>query len=452
MKILHFLFGTARSLRRGLIVNIFTSLSLSILLVGAVVIHEFYEHSEDELKDTLIREAKEVIGQIDPDAPHFGLDGGALRFRGIEGAFRYTVFDNSGQAVAGGENPSGMWAQLQAIKLGKANTVTVLGEREGIGMHARIKDQDVFVLVTTFPTSNNQTRLQKVLHEAEEQTGWVILGVIMVLMAAVLATRRALIPLDRLSGEAAKISPTDASQRLITDDVPDEFTPLINAVNEAFDRLEAGYRAQRDFSSNAAHEIRTPLAVLRSSIDRIEDGDLKDSLAQDVMQLDQMFQQLIDLARADGVVKSSFDSVDLQELAVDVARDMAQAALRDSKTLSVVGAENTKVNGSAGLLNIALHNLVRNALQYAPSGHDVEIEILCNPAGWRVLDRGPGVPDDLKPVLFDRFNRGAQMHSKTKGSGIGLSIVKSVAESHGATVLIQDRKGGGSIFSFIFNK
>jgi signal transduction histidine kinase len=110
------------------------------------------------------------------------------------------------------------------------------------------------------------------------------------------------------------------------------------------------------------------------------------------------------------------------------------------------------VHGNSGLLGIALANVVRNALQYSSENSEVEIELLSKPAGWRVLDRGAGVPDALKTALFERFNRGAQANSGSEGSGIGLAIVKSVANSHNATVSIQDRDGGGSIFSFTFDR
>ena len=91
-------------------------------------------------------------------------------------------------------------------------------------------------------------------------------------------------------------------------------------------------------------------------------------------------------------------------------------------------------------------------MQYTSENSEIEIELRSNPAGWRVLDRGPGVPKALKMALFERFNRGNQANASSKGSGIGLAIAKSVAHSHNAAVSIQDRDGGGSIFSFTFGK
>ncbi len=452
MMVVNFLFGQRRSLKRSLLLNIIAALSLCILLAGAVLISEFYEHLEENLEDAMVDEAKEIVGQIDPTAPQHGLDAGSLRFQGVEGTYRYTVYDETGSIVAGGEGSDAVWQQLSQIKLGNPQSIALLGDRLGIGLRARVADQDVFVLVSTYPKESNQTQLEKLLHEIEEGIWWVVLGAIIVLTFAVFATRRALLPLKILSDQAHLIGPKAANQRLATDSVPTEVAPLIEDVNMAFDRLEQGYKAQRDFASNVAHEIRTPIAVLRSSIDRIDDPALKQSLSEDAEHLDCIFGQLIDLSRADAALQSGFETVDLRSVAVDVATELAPVALRSGLSLSMIGAEEVLVQGNAGLLAIALSNLVRNAVQYSPKNSDVEIELLSNPAGWQVSDQGPGVPDALKTSLFERFNRGTQADTETKGAGIGLAIVESVAQSHGARVAIHDLDGGGSVFSFIFKE
>ncbi|MDZ4095279.1 MAG: ATP-binding protein, partial [Paracoccaceae bacterium] len=117
----------------------------------------------------------------------------------------------------------------------------------------------------------------------------------------------------------------------------------------------------------------------------------------------------------------------------------------------VTGAAHAPARGHAGLLSVALGNLLRNALVQTPEGSEVEIEVVADPPGWRVLDRGPGVPDALKALLFDRFQRGAAARrpmakDAPQGAGIGLAIVKSVVEAHGGRVLIEDRPGGGAVF------
>jgi signal transduction histidine kinase len=114
--------------------------------------------------------------------------------------------------------------------------------------------------------------------------------------------------------------------------------------------------------------------------------------------------------------------------------------------LAVNGSADVNVEGHAGLLGIALKNMVRNALRYTPKGSEVELEVTESPVGFRVLDSGPGVPDALKETLFERFNRGKAAQD-VDGSGIGLAIVQSVARAHGACATVSDRPGGGSIFA-----
>lgn len=451
MKFVNRVFGPRRSLKRSLLVNILAALGFCILLAGVVTVREFYEHLKENIEDALIDEANEIVSQIDPARVAYGLDASALRYQGIEGNYRYTVFDASGEIIAGSEASDKIWRQLKNIPLGRPQPVALLGDRLGVGLRARVADHDVLVLVSTYPKGNNKTPAASLQHELEEQILWVILGLLVVLGSALFATRQALSPLRSLSDQADQIGPSAEGRRLNVTQVPAEIAPLIADVNKAFDRLELGYQAQRDFSANVAHEIRTPIAVLRSSIDRISDPDLKETLSQDVVQLDRIFSQLIDLSRADAALKTSSEPVDLRRVAVQVATDLTQTALRSGRSLSVTGEGKILIEGNAGLLAIALRNVVRNALQYTSETSEVEIELLANPAGWRVLDRGPGVPDDLKTALFERFNRGTLAHSGSTGSGIGLAIVKSVADGHTATVSIQDRDGGGSIFSFIFN-
>jgi signal transduction histidine kinase len=445
------LFGERYSLRRNLVVNIILALFFCIALATVILVREFYEHLRENIEDALTQEAQELAEQIDPSAAGYGLNPQALRFRGSEGIYRYTVFDSELGVLLGGESTGDIITQLTALALGAARPISLADGRIGIAQRARVDQQDFYVLISTVPPGSDKTRMQTLINEIEEEFQWVLVGITAIFLATLLATRRALRPLNIISQQAHDVGPDAASRRLTTDHLPAEILPLVNAVNGAFDRLEQGYRAQRDFSSNVAHEVRTPLAVLRSSIEQIEDPDLKAGLKQDVGRLDQLFEQLIDLSRAEALGPAGFEAVNLRELAVTLAGDMAPQTVRDGKALAVIGAEQSRANGHPGLLSIALGNLVRNALTYSPKGSEIEIEILANPAGWKVYDRGPGVPDTQKQALFERFHRGVGLAKNTLGTGIGLAIVQSVADAHGAQVRIEDRPGGGSIFVFEFN-
>ena len=444
------LFGERNSLRRSLIINITAALSLCIALASVVLIYEFYEHLEENIEEALYQEAKEIIGQIDPDQNTYGLNPTAIRFSGIEGLYRYTVFDGTGKPIVGSETSPQIESQISKLEIGKKAKIPLLGERMGIGLRAKIDNQDFIVLVSIYPKATERTNLQKLTYEVEEQIIWVFLGVLGVLAAAVLATRRSLRYLRPIQKQAQLIGPTATIKRLSLKRVPTEITPLITAVNGAFDRLEKGYQAQRDFSSNVAHEVRTPLAVLRSSVEMIEDLKVKNAVREDVLRLDRMFEQMIDLSRADALGKTAHVQVDLKQLAVDVAMDMSAGALKDKKSLAVTGADQSFATGNMGLIQIAVKNLVRNALIYSPAGTEVEIEVLENPSGFRILDRGVGVKEEQKLHLFERFHRGTAAEDNISGSGIGLAIVKSVADAHNAQINVCDRPDGGSIFELIF--
>lgn len=444
------LFGEASSLRRRLIVNILLAVGFCFALASVILSYEFYEHLAENRNKALAREATEIAGQISPAAPELGLDAGALRFQGDGGLYRYTVFDEAMRPVIGGEAVEGLADRVSDAAMGEPRFLKLGDTRNGAALIVERDGRRFVVLASTAAGHSEESDLAELMHEVSEEVHWLAIGIAAILFSAILATRRSLAPLRRVSGEAGAIGPGTTDRRLSTAHLPAEIVPLVTAVNEAFDRLDRGYRAQRDFSSNVAHEVRTPLAILRSAIDRMDDGSFKHDLRNDVHRLEQMFEQLVNLARAEALGVTAFEEVDLHEVALRVAQEMGVAAMRDGKQLAVTGAESAKVQGHAGLLTIALGNLLRNAINYTDGTGEIEIEISDTPAGWHVLDRGPGIPDAQKAQLFQRFTRGET--GGRDGTGIGLAIVKSVAEAHGATVSVADRPGGGSVFSFLFPK
>jgi signal transduction histidine kinase len=125
---------------------------------------------------------------------------------------------------------------------------------------------------------------------------------------------------------------------------------------------------------------------------------------------------------------------------------LALKAIEQGKSLAVSGAERIMAPGHQGLLRLALRNLVENALIHTPEGTEVDVEVTSSPPGWRVLDRGPGITDDQKATLFERFRRGDGTNVSPTGAGLGLSIVKRTIDVHGGRVWIEDRDGGGAAF------
>lgn len=438
-------FGARGSLQRRLVGNLVVALLVCVAGAAIVLTQEFFEHLDERAEDALRLEARELADQLDPSRPDLGQDPAALRFVGDTGAYRYTVFDADWQPLLGAElGPEA--APFLAAAADSGAMVPIGGDRRGVVV---TRDQwpggPVHVLASSRLYAVDRTHFLLLRHELDEAVLWLLAAVALVLTAAVVTARRAMRPLRQLRTQAGGIVPGVPERRLTADRLPTELAPLVAAVNDAFDRLERGYQAQRDFGSNVAHEIRTPLAVLRSAIEGVEDPALRHTLAGDLADLDRLFEQLIDLARADALGSAACQPVCLHALAADFAAEAGPGALRAGRTLAIAGTA-APAWGHPGLLTVALSNLVRNALAHSPRGGEVEIEVTAAPPGWRVLDRGPGTDPGTRDRLFDRFRRGQRAGAGPGGSGIGLAIVKAVAEGHGGTVGVEDRPGGGSVF------
>ncbi len=265
------------------------------------------------------------------------------------------------------------------------------------------------------------------------------------LAADIYVVRRALRPVVSVSEKAQAIDPRRLELRLPTQNIPREILPLIETINLALARLESGFRVQRDFTADAAHELRTPLSVLRMRIDRLEDQDIAKPLRANIGAMAHIVDQLLDVAELEGMIVGPGDKADIHAVCSEVASLMAPVVLAQRKDVALTGSGNPVwVRGNAAMLFQAVRNLVENAARYAPEGTAVEIAI--DEQGLvRVQDEGPGVPEAVQELIFRRFWR--QDRSKSGGAGLGLSIVSRVAEAHAGTIRVENRGGGGSIFT-----
>lgn len=199
------------------------------------------------------------------------------------------------------------------------------------------------------------------------------------------------------------------------------------AFNAALDRLEAGLRAQRDFSANAAHELRTPLATLRAQVESaLEPEDRKDAI-EEFERLGRLVTQLLALAEADNGADLSGVPFNLVALVRDVASDMAGGIVAGGRNIAFDAAEERMAcHGAPGLVEVALRNLLENAARHTPEGSEIIVSL--DAAGLvRVCDDGPGVPEGFRDRLFQRFAK-AEAHGN--GAGLGLSIAQRVLLLH----------------------
>ncbi|VVN69567.1 sensor histidine kinase [Pseudomonas fluorescens] len=234
-------------------------------------------------------------------------------------------------------------------------------------------------------------------------------------------------PLQDVSKSATAISPRSLNSRLDTDAVPVEIAPLVDSFNQVLDRLERGYRVQQEFLGNAAHELKTPLALIRAQIELDQSENCADLLA-DVEYMTRQVQQLLLLAEASEVCNYSFSIVDVRELAREAASYLQRTAKAAQVRLIVPEkGRETLWHADRGALFTLLKNLLENAVQHAPPGSQVIVDIDAN--SMSVRDFGAGVEEEQLTLIFTRFWRGS--HRRDHGAGLGLPICQEIALAHG---------------------
>jgi signal transduction histidine kinase len=281
------------------------------------------------------------------------------------------------------------------------------------------------------------------------RVGWITIPILLVLLAIdIVIFRRAVAPLLRASEDAKNIGPARTDIRLPTRQIPDEILPLVTAVNQALDRLEDGFRVQRQFTADAAHQLRTPLAILRTRIETLGDRAGTRELHADIESMSRIVSQLLEIAELDTLVLDPSETADLRAVCADVVGSIAPYALASQKEIALRGTDvAVHVRGNAEMLQRAIFNLAENAIKYTAPDTSVDVEV-GDDGSVRVRDCGPGIPAEERGLIFQRFWRGDRR--RTDGAGLGLSIVQGVVEDHAATVAVENLASGGAQFTLRF--
>lgn len=306
----------------------------------------------------------------------------------------------------------------------------------------------------TFLTQVEQTSVESqflsssVAEEFWTDGGWLQFPFLAVLLGvSVVVVRRSLRPLKRISRIAERIDPTKMGVRLPTENVPDEITPLVAAINLAFDRLDEGLTRQREFNANAAHQLRTPLAVLTANIDAMSDRAAASKLRQDVELMSRIVSQLLLVARLDTYPIVGDQTVELNHLATDVASNLAPLAVSCGMQIEVIHSPgDVLVRGTSHSLTAVLSNLIENAISHTPAGTKITVRVTGEP-GIEVIDTGLGIPPESREQIFDRFWKGDR-HGK--GAGLGLAIVSRIMKALHGSISVTDGPEGGAAFKLAF--
>jgi two-component system, OmpR family, sensor histidine kinase TctE len=263
---------------------------------------------------------------------------------------------------------------------------------------------------------------------------------------------RGLLPLRQLSQRIRARDANDLSP-IPPGDAPDEIAPLLDSLNAQLERVRHNLEVQRRFVADAAHQLRTPLAGLKSQaqvalrewpdpvvhqrLTRIEEG---------ADRVGRLATQLLALARADKIRNQAgaWESVDLDALLRQVCEQGADAAIARAKSIAFEPAgAPAVVAGIPDLLHEMFTNVIDNAIRYSTAGGEVTVRVTAGECPEvAVEDRGPGIPPAERELVFERFYR--VLGTQESGSGLGLAIAREIVEAHGAQIRVEDREGGGT--------
>jgi signal transduction histidine kinase len=282
-----------------------------------------------------------------------------------------------------------------------------------------------------------------------EQEDLPILAILLfiIMPLAYLTVRRSLEPVRRLAQEAAMIEPGGGAMRLSERRAPVELLPLVIAINRSLDRIDAGFAAQRRFAGSVAHELRNPLAVIAARLERPVTENRVAEIRADLRGMARLVDQLLTVSELAGRHLRVDADVDLATVAREVAAKAAPQALNSGRHIAVEAPDwPVVVRGNVAAVATALRNLIDNAVRHSPPGGCVTVRVDEREPGLEVADQGPGIAAADRARIFEPFWRGA-----TPGAaGLGLSIVKEMAELHGGGVSISDNLPNGTIFRIHF--
>lgn len=422
---------------QGIMITLLIPLLIAVLVMfGVADMNQYEGGTADVIRDALTRDADGKLALKPTDD--------LLKLRKTEKGFWYVVRDKQGGMLREGAIPAAM-APFEGLldnisearfswTMGKAalpagvvvwedntgaGTVQILAGTDGELSWTRlaIAAWDVFVILI-LPVAGVMALATLFV------TPWVVRGALRGLGAA--------------ANEAGQIDIDKRGMQLPLNGVPMEVTPLVNAVNEALVRLDNGYERHRRFLTDAAHELRTPVAILNTRVASLPPTPERARVLRDAARLSTLTDQLLDLQRL-GRQVDRFAKIDLVEIARSVVVDMAPIAFSSGYEMAFEPAvEKLAATGDRASIERAVTSLVQNAIEHGGNRGRITISVT-RPATIEILDEGEGVPEDERKKIFQPFYR---LRSHDHGAGLGLNLVQEIMQLHGGRIEVLDGSPG----------
>ncbi len=298
-----------------------------------------------------------------------------------------------------------------------------------------------------------------------DPTVWInvisILALVLIILLAVLGAQwianTAMQPIKQINSTARQIKAQNLGKRLDYQGPNDEIKELADSFDSMLLRLETSFKDQESFTSNLAHEIRTPLATLRASLDYLANEpdvelvqfrDFTASAISSLSNLEQLVKDLLLISR--GEKELHFETVYVQVLIEEIILVLASLADENEVHIAILGKSDLQVTGDDLLLHQAFLNLIQNGILYNKNGGQLEV-FLEEANEWKVIrvkDQGVGISSEDQVHIFERFFRAKKTpDSAVKGSGLGLAITEHIIKLHNGRIEVQSQPGKGSMFS-----
>ena len=364
--------------------------------------------------------------------------------------------------VARAAGARGFQQFLSAAARADHSIATISGENGGFRVYAQRFSANGRMWSLVILRSLRPQR--ELLEQIRFAFAWLIpLGVLLAGIGGYFLARKSLEPVAAMGAQAERISAANLHERLAVKNASDELGRLARTFNDLLDRLNQSFERQRRFISDASHELRTPISILRGEAEvalsqpERSSEEYRESLAvlqQEAERLANIVEDLFTLTRADaGEYRLTRSDFYLDELAADCVR--ATRALAQAKNIALAAAEAPRempVRADEELLRRMILNLLDNAIKYTPEGGKVFVACSVVPDGYdlSVTDSGPGIPADLHSRIFERFfrvDRARSRNARDGGAGLGLSIARWIAEAHDGRIDLVRSDATGSVFN-----
>lgn len=283
-------------------------------------------------------------------------------------------------------------------------------------------------------------------------------AVLLVVVSGVWLARAAIGPINQIAQAAEEIGGGDLTKRLNWGGRRDELGTLAARFDAMLARLEAAFARERQFISDASHELKTPLTVINANAQMLERwGERDETVRREALaairlesaQMARVINAMLTLAKTESSEALPFEPLNLRPMIGDVANALRPRAAEKGLTLTTDCVSDAYVLGEPGLLRQLIVNLTENAIKFTGSGGvTISMHAENSHAHLDIADTGPGIPADALPHVFERFYRADPAHSRSvEGTGLGLAVVSSIVRAHGGTISVKSKVGSGTTFS-----